>query len=102
MGSYNNRATNGLHNTIRNLVTRNLITGRYEVNQDNIVYSMELEMLRNLSDYFKRFMPAHGQQNATLQRWYRDLPNQLKKQVNRTGDVRTEFDGFYPDPSFED
>lgn len=102
MGSYNNRATNGLHNTIRNLNSRNLVTGKYEVSQDNIVYSMELEMLRNLSDYFKRFMPAHGQQNATLQRWYRDLPNQLRKQVYRTGNFRTEFDGFYPDPSFED
>ena len=75
--------------------------GQYEITEDGITYTMTLEQVRELREYFKGFNPGGRIQYATVSRWYRDLDKVTKRMVTRTGAIPKGPIEFYPDPEFE-
>ncbi len=82
-------------------IERNITTGLYEVHEENITYAMPLELTRQLKEYYRGFRPAHQQHYPTMDRWYRDLNNEQRKQVKRSGNVPQDPVDFFPDPEWE-
>lgn len=79
----------------------NAFTRFYEIEEDGITYQFQLEETRLIRDYFRWFRPGGGMLYPTVSRWYRDLPNDIKKRVNRIGDIKPVNDGFYPDVEYD-
>jgi len=69
----------------------NTKTGLYDITEDGITYSMNLETVRSMSEHFKDF-------NATkkITSWYKDLDRFTKKGIVVTGKAE-QADTFYPD-----
>jgi len=77
-------------------------TGFYEIEEDKVLYKMQLEETRSLRDYYRFFRSGGGVLYPSLSRWYKDLPAASKKKVIREGDIPAQADGFYPDPEYQD
>ncbi len=75
--------------------------GMYDVSENGITYTMDLETTRLLKDYYKGFRPAHRSHFPTMERWYQDLPNDVRKRVKRTGNVPPPTSDFFPDPDYD-
>ena len=80
-------------------------SGYYEIQEDGILYRMDLEETRLLKDYFRDFKTNSGRDYPTVAGWYQDLKRDAKKKVARAGKVPAlppGADGFYPDPVYPD
>ena len=66
-------------------------TKSYEIVENGIVYSMQLEQTR----IFKR------QINGSVLDWYNYLDKETKKKITRTGNISEIEDNFYPDQGFD-
>lgn len=79
-------------------------TNLYEKKQDGITYGMPLELTRHLKDYYHHYHPGlSGKLDyPSMDKWYRDLSNEQKKQVVRTGNVPKDKSDFFPDPEYPD
>lgn len=90
------RPTSSMPTEIKERLIHNPFTFKYEIEENGVKYEMPLESTRELKDFFKH------DRNATLDKWYRQLPKASRELVKRTGNIRTEFDGFYPDVDYSD
>lgn len=80
-------------------------SGFYEIEECGINYLMNLEETRSLKDYFRAYRVTGWNDYPTVAGWYRDLKNEGRKRVIRSGEVPvipTGADGFYPDPQWPD
>lgn len=86
-----------LHISLHYRFEYNPKTIRYDVHEKGITYSLTMEHVRLLSQYYKRFFPKTPNNQPTLAGWYADLDKATKKEVLRSGNIPTQHDGFYPD-----
>ena len=56
-------------------------TGNYDISESGIIYSMPLEMTRNLKEYFGNYI------NQTVAEWYQSLSKSERASVIRTGAI---------------
>jgi hypothetical protein len=85
-------------------LSRNRTTGLYEIGENGIIYSMELELTRKLRDDFRSFRMGTQEGTGkffTMARWYRDLPKELMRKVTRSGNLPPVQNDFYPDAEHE-
>lgn len=71
---------------IRSTLNYNIVSGLYEIKENEIVYSMPLEETRLLKKYY-----------GGVSEWYMALDKDTKDRVTRSGNVPVEKDDFYPD-----
>ena len=69
----------------------NILAKCYQIEENGIVYSMQLENTRLLKKHF-----------GTVAEWYNKLDNETKKEIIRTGDIPKDKDDFYPETLPED
>ncbi len=69
----------------------NILSKCYQIEENGIVYSMQLEHTRLLKKHF-----------GTIADWYKKLDNETKKEIIRTGNIPKDKDDFYPDTLPED
>lgn len=80
----------------------NAKSGYYEMTEDGILYQMEIEETRLVRDYYSDFVPDRKTDTyPTLSQWYKDLPKEIKKRVQRIGEITEEANGFYPDAEYD-
>lgn len=77
---------------LRNL-SFNLKNGKYEISENGILYSLELEHTRLLKAYWKN-------ENPSLSDWYSGLDKFTKKRILKIGEIQDKSD-FFPDLSFD-
>lgn len=70
--------------------------GYYSITRAGITYTMPLEQTRELKQYWRGYVSPERDRRS-MQDWYSHLPNEIKKLVERAGDVPDVDDGFYPD-----
>lgn len=73
-------------------------SGKYEVSENGISYSMDLEQTRLLKEYFSGFYPGC---NRSISDWFNKLGKETKKRVYRDGPINSITD-FYPDPEYSE
>jgi hypothetical protein len=81
-------------------LTYNARSGTYEVLEDGILYSMDLELTRQLKDYFKWFHPNEAK-HRNLAAWYRSLSKEDRARVYRSGALPPQRSDFFPDPDYD-
>ena len=69
--------------------------GTYEIKENGIVYSMDLEMTRLLKAYFKWYDPSHAA-TRNMEAWYRGLSREQRTRVHREGVPPRQDDGLFP------
>ena len=80
----------------------NKVAGLYDVHENGITYTMNLEVTRELKEYFMHFPSGHKAHYPTMARWYADLKNEVKKTGVRSGNVPPEPIDFFPDVEYGD
>ncbi len=100
MGRFNRRPQMVMPWQLKGLLW-NPLSRFYEITEHGITYQMDLEATRVLRHYF-RYFPSGYEKQASVHRWFRDLPNEMKKKVNRLGDLPKPIDDFYPDVEYPD
>lgn len=73
----------------------------YEIIEDGITYSIQLEEVRLLREYFRHFTVGGGFLYPTVSRWYRDLDKLKRKLVIRTGNIPNVKEDFFPDVTYD-
>lgn len=76
-------------------LTYNFKSGKYEIEENDITYSMGLEETRLLKEYFKWDVAR------LLSEWYERLDKETKKKIIRTGNVPKQPNDFYPDVEYK-
>ena len=71
---------------LRSGLNYNIVSGQYEIKENEINYAMQLEETRLLKKYY-----------GSVAEWFKDLDNETKKKITRTGNVPPEKNDFYPD-----
>lgn len=75
---------------IRFKLKENFKTGMYEITENNITYSMTLELTRHLKENIV--------QANSVAEWYKNLDKFTRSKIIRTGTIPTEKDNdFFPD-----
>lgn len=79
----------------------NMKSGLYEIEENGIIYAMQLEETRSLKEYFRS---AQGVKFPFISEWYCRLDRVTKKAIKRSGDLPNAIpgeDGFYPDIDYD-
>ena len=74
---------------------RNPKSGLYEVVEQGVTYTMDIEMTRLLKQYFR------NNERGKIADWYKQLPREEKQAVGRSGHLEIKSEDFYPDPDYE-
>ena len=78
----------------------NTRSGAYEILEEGILYSMDLELTRSLKTYFKWFDPAHAKVR-NMKAWYNSLSREERARVFRSGALPPQRTDFFPDPDYD-
>ena len=89
-----NRPRKPVLQKIKNRLEFNIKTGRYEIEENGIVYSMSYETAMHLKLNIANV--------PTVRDWYNDLGKFTKSQIIRTGDLPKQKEDFFPDFTPED
>lgn len=71
---------------LRSGLNYNIVSGQYEIKENEITYAMQLEETRLLKKCY-----------GSVAEWFKDLDNETKKKIARTGNVPADKNDFYPD-----
>jgi hypothetical protein len=74
--------------------------GTYEITENGITYSMDLEMTRLLKTYFKWYDPNHAKER-NMEAWYWSLSRPERARVYRSGALPRQRTDFFPDADYE-
>jgi len=91
----------GRHGTpiaLKGFLKINIKTGKHEIEEDGIVYSMAMEQSILLKHFFKDQNVMSRLEGKTVAMWYKELPKEDRDKVIRTGNLpEADSNGFWPD-----